>query len=150
MKIPQIDCRISPRVMSRVMETADGYRLFLSGNFFDQCIGSYSREQHRVVNARVVSPGIMRAFETEGDMLRLLAVHMGKQRRWFEQALKENGPTGHDHGFVHVCHPATDNTGEEVREVWVFYHTYQFDLWNLLHAIKQREEEKLQRAPVMI
>ena len=131
MNIPQIDCRIGLNVTTGVEKTDGGYRLSLSGNFFD-----------RVIGARLTSPGIIRAFETDGDMLRLLAVHMDRQREWFEQALEENSPTGHDYGLVHVCIPMTDSRGEEICGNWVFYHTYQFDLFNLVSVIKKREDAK--------
>lgn len=146
MRIPQIDCRVGLKVTPGVKRTGEGYRLELYGNWFDRVWierietsdghGNKQVTEHMVVT----QPGIIHAFDTPSDMLQLLARWMHGQKDWFERAYQANRASGHDYGWVHVCIPITDRLGDEGNLGWTLYRSYSFDLFDLLHAIRQYEE----------
>jgi hypothetical protein len=148
MKIPQIDCRVGAGLQPGVERANGGYRLNLQGHWFDSISIERSIKSDGFGNTTVIehvavlSYGIIHAFDSQSDMLALLARWMHGQKDWFGQAFETNRSSGHDYGFAHVCIPVTDERDVEAVLGWALYHSYQFDLFDLLHAIKQYEEQQ--------
>ena len=151
MHIPQIELKVGMKLTSRVKPTENGYRLELFGRWFDKVwierveTIDYNGDKHVVEHEMVKEYGFIHAFDTPSDMLKFLARWMHDQKGWFEQAYQANRASGHDYGWVHVCIPITDRRGEESNLGWALYKSYMFDLFDLLHAIKQFEEGNLFR-----